>query len=48
VHVGDSPSQDVAGAVAAGIRPVLLRRDGAHHGDPPATIASLAELPGLL
>jgi putative hydrolase of the HAD superfamily len=27
VHVGDSPAQDVAGARAAGIAPVLLRRD---------------------
>ena len=28
VHVGDSPSNDVAGAMAAGIRAVLLRRGG--------------------
>jgi putative hydrolase of the HAD superfamily len=50
VHVGDSPSKDVAGAAAAGIRPVLLRRGGKHSrsGDPAATIASLAELPGLI
>lgn len=27
VHVGDSPEEDVAGALAAGIRPLLLRRD---------------------
>ena len=28
IHVGDSPSNDVAGAAAAGIRAVLLRRGG--------------------
>jgi putative hydrolase of the HAD superfamily len=27
VHVGDSPSEDVAGALAAGIAPVLIARD---------------------
>jgi putative hydrolase of the HAD superfamily len=57
IHVGDSPEQDVAGARAAGIAPVLLRR-----GDPAAhicgslsaavptvpVITSLAELPGLV
>jgi putative hydrolase of the HAD superfamily len=49
LHVGDSPSKDVAGAAAAGIRPVLIARDGAPAAAPPvATIASLAELPGLL
>jgi 2-haloalkanoic acid dehalogenase type II len=47
VHVGDSPANDVAGARAAGIRPVLVARDGS----PPAgvdAIRSLAELPSLL
>jgi HAD superfamily hydrolase (TIGR01509 family) len=48
VHVGDSPSEDVAGAAAVGVRPVLLRRDGTQRGDATTTIASLAELPGLL
>jgi putative hydrolase of the HAD superfamily len=48
LHVGDSPSNDVAGAAAAGIRPVLLQRDGEAHGTAATTIASLAELPGLL
>jgi putative hydrolase of the HAD superfamily len=56
VHVGDSPSKDVAGAAAAGIRPVLLDRGGTRmdevQGDgtsgPAATIATLAELPGLI
>jgi HAD superfamily hydrolase (TIGR01549 family) len=47
VHVGDSLENDVAGALAAGIRPVLVSRDGS----PPAgveTIRSLTELPSLL
>jgi putative hydrolase of the HAD superfamily len=48
VHVGDSPSADVAGAAAVGIRPVLLQRDGTPPVGPTTTIASLAELPGLL
>jgi putative hydrolase of the HAD superfamily len=44
VHVGDSVEEDIAGARAAGVQAVLLRRDG---GPGPAgvrTIASLAEL----
>jgi putative hydrolase of the HAD superfamily len=48
VHVGDSEEHDVAGARAAGVEPVLLRRTG---GSPSAsgarTIATLAELEGL-
>jgi FMN phosphatase YigB (HAD superfamily) len=47
VHVGDSPSGDVEGARAAGVRPVLLQRQG----DPPPdieAIRSLAELPSLV
>jgi putative hydrolase of the HAD superfamily len=39
LHVGDTPDEDVAGARAAGIRPLLLDRDGGS-GD----IASLAEI----
>lgn len=44
VHVGDSVEEDVAGAVNAGIEPILLRRDG--RSGPPGvrTIASLADL----
>jgi putative hydrolase of the HAD superfamily len=47
VHVGDSLENDVAGARAAGIRPVLVARDG---GSPAGveSIRSLAELPALL
>ena len=49
LHAGDSLEHDVAGAVAAGLRPVLVVRDG----PPPAVaagvsvVASLAELPAL-
>jgi putative hydrolase of the HAD superfamily len=38
IHVGDTPEDDVAGARAAGIRPLLIARDGS--GD----ISSLAEI----
>jgi FMN phosphatase YigB (HAD superfamily) len=41
--VGDSPADDVAGATAAGIRAVLLRRDGQQPASP-AEIATLADL----
>lgn len=43
LHVGDSVAHDLEGAAAAGIRALLLDRDG-RSGD----IASLAELPALL
>jgi len=49
LHVGDDPSLDVLGAGAAGVHPVLLRRQP--RGSAPAgvtTISSLAHLPGLL
>jgi putative hydrolase of the HAD superfamily len=47
VHVGDSLENDVAGARAAGIRPLLLVRDG---GPPPGVeaIRSLTQLPSVL
>jgi putative hydrolase of the HAD superfamily len=44
VHVGDSIEEDVAGAGAAGIEPMLLRRDGRPGPSGVRTIASLAEL----
>ncbi|MGZ4272275.1 MAG: HAD family hydrolase [Solirubrobacteraceae bacterium] len=47
VHVGDNVEEDVRGAAACGIRPVLLRRDGgaaAADAGEAATIAGLAEL----
>jgi putative hydrolase of the HAD superfamily len=49
VHVGDSPSADVAGARAAGIEPVLIVRPPATPpAEPVRTVASLAELPALV
>jgi putative hydrolase of the HAD superfamily len=44
IHVGDSLEEDIAGARAAGIAPVLIRR-GAGAVTGVATIRSLAELP---
>ena len=44
-HVGDSPEADVDGALAAGIRPVLVAR----HGGPEVPgVPSIATLDGLL
>jgi putative hydrolase of the HAD superfamily len=47
VHVGDSLSNDVEGARAAGIRALLLARSGEAPAGVP-TIRSLAALPGLV
>ena len=47
IHVGDSLEEDVAGARAAGIEPVLVRRDGGPALTGVRTISSLAELAGL-
>jgi putative hydrolase of the HAD superfamily len=44
IHVGDSLDEDVAGARAAGIEPVLVRRDGDAPVPGVRTITSLAEL----
>jgi putative hydrolase of the HAD superfamily len=44
VHVGDSLAEDVAGARAAGIEPVLVRRDGSPGPPDVRTVASLAQL----
>jgi putative hydrolase of the HAD superfamily len=47
LHVGDKVDNDVGGAAAAGVRAILVQREG----DPPAgveAIASLRELPALL
>jgi putative hydrolase of the HAD superfamily len=49
LHVGDDPHLDVAGARAAGVLPVLLRRKWAPETPAGvATISSLTELPGLI
>jgi len=46
-HVGDSLENDVAGARAVGIRPVLVARDGGAPGGV-ESVRSLADLPALL
>jgi putative hydrolase of the HAD superfamily len=49
VMVGDSEAADIAGAHAAGMRAVLIRKDGRRGtGDADAVIAALRELPGAL
>lgn len=48
LHVGDSPAHDVAGARAAGIRPVLLDRGDAPGHAGIETIGSLGDLPSLV
>jgi putative hydrolase of the HAD superfamily len=45
IHVGDSLVEDVEGARAAGIEPILVSRDGVPGPPGVRTIASLAELP---
>ena len=47
VHAGDSPEEDVEGALAAGLRAVLVARDGRAANARAPVIASLAELPPL-
>jgi putative hydrolase of the HAD superfamily len=48
-HVGDDVAADVEGALAAGIRPVLLARDGARAAPPGIpVIRGLDELPGIV
>jgi putative hydrolase of the HAD superfamily len=48
LHAGDGLEEDVEGALAAGLRAVLVARDGARAAPPGVpVIASLAELPGL-
>jgi len=47
-HIGDSYDDDVLGARAAGLRPILVDRDGRHpHADCPR-VADLSPLPALL
>jgi putative hydrolase of the HAD superfamily len=48
LHAGDTPDEDVAGALAAGLRAVLVARDGPAAGPVGVpVIRSLAELPAL-
>ncbi len=48
VHVGDSFEADIIGAHTAGIRAILLDRDGAQTGQWEETIQTLHALPNLL
>ena len=58
VYVGDSPANDVAGAAAAGLRAILLRRganrldrtaaDASTSAEPLAVIAGLHDLPRVI
>lgn len=48
LHVGDSVAEDVEGARAAGVEPVLMRRDGAPGPPGVRTISTLAELEPLV
>lgn len=48
VHVGDLPEVDGEGARAAGIRPVIIDRDGRHAGTAFERIAVLTDLVSLL
>jgi putative hydrolase of the HAD superfamily len=48
VHVGDTPGTDVAGALAAGIEPVLLDPHDDHPGLAHRRVRSLAEMPDLV
>jgi len=49
LHAGDSPREDVEGALAAGLRAVLVARDGAAPPVPAGVpvVSSLEELPAL-
>jgi len=48
VHVGDTYEADIIGAKNAGIRPILIDRDGTQTGRWDETIRNLSELPALL
>jgi putative hydrolase of the HAD superfamily len=48
VHVGDSVAHDVAGALAVGIEPLLVVRDGAPDGPVPDGVRTIASLRPLL
>lgn len=48
VHVGDSPREDYAGALDAGLQPVLVDRQGAFADDGYRRVGSLGELTAQL
>ena len=48
IHVGDTAEEDVAGAAAAGIRPLLIDRDGGRATSPPSNRSwSISEMEGI-
>lgn len=47
VHVGDEPDSDVAGAIAAGIAPVLISRDSGTDPRPETTVPVIETLAGF-
>ncbi|MDI6740358.1 MAG: HAD family hydrolase [Candidatus Edwardsbacteria bacterium] len=48
IHVGDSPENDVRGAIAAGLQAVWIRKPGAPEPECLASVDSVAELPAVL
>lgn len=48
IHIGDSVSSDVEGAIAAGIRPVLIDREGTKAVEGVPAVKSLTEVLPLL
>ena len=48
LHVGDSPEADVAGALAAGITPILIARDGPPPPALPAGVRVIASLASVV
>jgi len=48
LHVGDSPRDDVEGAMKAGLKALLLDRRGEYRSHPMPTIRTLDEIPPLL
>lgn len=48
LHAGDTPDEDVAGALAVGVRPVLVARDGPPADPLPEGVTVIADLRGLL
>jgi putative hydrolase of the HAD superfamily len=47
-HVGDTFAEDVAGALAAGVRAVLVDREGTSAGSVPGGVAVVSDLRGVL
>jgi hypothetical protein len=48
LHAGDTVAEDGAGALAAGVRPVLVARDGAPADPVPDDVPVVRDLRGVL